>query len=98
VTFDTDTRRARLRSDLEAARGEFHEMVASISAQGWTEPSQNPSWTNGQVLFKRNILPSTDTSSTVDPSDRSATSDSHTSITYFGGRSRSLAASNNIRR
>ena len=51
VTFETDTRRARLRSDLEAARGEFHAMVASISEQGWTEPSQNPGWTNSQLLF-----------------------------------------------
>jgi hypothetical protein len=51
VTFETDTRRARLISDLEAARGEFHAMVASISEQGWTEPSRNPGWTNGQLLF-----------------------------------------------
>ena len=50
-TFETDTRRARLRSDLEAARGEFHALVASISEQAWTEPSQNPGWTNGQLLF-----------------------------------------------
>jgi hypothetical protein len=37
--------------DLEAARGEFHALVASISEQAWTEPSQNPGWTNGQLLF-----------------------------------------------
>jgi DinB superfamily len=26
-------------------------MAASISEQAWTEPSHNPGWTNGQLLF-----------------------------------------------
>jgi hypothetical protein len=26
-------------------------MVASISEREWTEPSQNPGWTNGQIVF-----------------------------------------------
>ena len=51
VNFETDTRRARLRSDLEGVRGEFHAVVASITEREWTEPSQNPGWTNGQVVF-----------------------------------------------
>jgi Mycothiol maleylpyruvate isomerase N-terminal domain len=51
ATPDFEAQRARLRSDLEAARGEFHAMVASISEREWTEPSQNPGWTNGQVVF-----------------------------------------------
>jgi hypothetical protein len=51
VTSDIETRRALLRSELEAARDEFRVMAASISEQAWTEPSGNPGWTNGQVLF-----------------------------------------------
>jgi hypothetical protein len=51
ATPDFEAQRARLRSDLDAARGEFHAMVASISEREWTEPSQNPGWTNGQVVF-----------------------------------------------
>jgi len=26
-------------------------MVATVSEQGWSEPSKHPGWTNGQVLF-----------------------------------------------
>jgi len=51
MTSDIETRRARLRSDLEAARQEFHDMVASTSVQSWAKPSDNPGWTNGQLLF-----------------------------------------------
>jgi DinB superfamily len=51
MTSDIETLRARLRSDLEAARQEFHEMVGSISEQRWDKPSHNPGWTNGQLLF-----------------------------------------------
>jgi DinB superfamily len=51
VTSDIETQRALLRSELEAARSEFRAMAASISEQAWTEPSHNPGWTNGQLLF-----------------------------------------------
>jgi hypothetical protein len=51
MTSDFETRRANLKSDLEAARQEFHDMVASTAGQSWTKPSHNPGWTNGQLLF-----------------------------------------------
>jgi len=51
VTSDIETRRALLRAELEAARSEFRLMADSTSGQTWTEPSHNPGWTNGQVLF-----------------------------------------------
>lgn len=51
MTPEIEARRALLRSDLEAARGEFHVMAASISEKAWTGPSHNPGWTNGQLLF-----------------------------------------------
>ena len=51
VTSDTSSKRAILRAELEAAREEFHAMVAGVSERGWNEPSHNPGWTNGQVLF-----------------------------------------------
>jgi DinB superfamily len=51
MTSDIETRREHLRCDLEAARRDFHEMVASISEQWWAKPSHNPGWTNGQLIF-----------------------------------------------
>lgn len=48
---DSDSRRARLRAELAAAHAEFHTMAAAVSDQGWSQPSNNPGWTNGQVLF-----------------------------------------------
>jgi hypothetical protein len=51
ATPDFEAQRGRLRSDLDAVRGEFHAMVASISEREWAEPSQNPGWTNGQIVF-----------------------------------------------
>jgi DinB superfamily len=51
VNTNFDSTRGRLRSQLEAAREEFHSMVAVVSEQGWAAPSKNPGWTNGQVLF-----------------------------------------------
>jgi len=46
-----EVQRAYLRSELEDVRSEFHAMVASISEDQWTQPSQNRGWTNGQVVF-----------------------------------------------
>jgi DinB superfamily len=51
MTSDIETRREHLRCELEAARQEFYDMVASISEPWWAKPSHNPGWTNGQVLF-----------------------------------------------
>jgi hypothetical protein len=50
-TPDPETQRAQLRADLATARQEFHEMASSLSEHAWTEPSRNPGWTNGQILF-----------------------------------------------
>ena len=43
--------RERLRLELEQARVGFQDLVAAFSQQGWDAPSQNPNWTNGQLLF-----------------------------------------------
>jgi hypothetical protein len=51
MTSDIETRREHLRCELEAARREFYDMVASISEPWWAKPSHNPGWTNGQLLF-----------------------------------------------
>jgi hypothetical protein len=40
-----------IRVELEATRSEFHEMLESVSQRGWFATSENPGWTNGQVLF-----------------------------------------------
>ena len=46
-----ETQRARVRAELETARQEFHAMAGALSARAWVEPSHNPGWTNGQLLF-----------------------------------------------
>ena len=51
LSSDIETRRAQLRADLEGSQREFHALIGSISEQGWTAPSHNPGWTNGQLLF-----------------------------------------------
>jgi len=40
-----------IRDELEVARSSFHALLDSLSEQGWYERSQNPAWTNGQLLF-----------------------------------------------
>jgi hypothetical protein len=39
-----------LATELELARGEFHEMVRAVAPDHWDTPSANPAWTNGQLL------------------------------------------------
>jgi hypothetical protein len=43
-------RRVEIVAELEAARTEFHAMLASLASGDWDRPSTNPAWTNGQLL------------------------------------------------
>jgi uncharacterized damage-inducible protein DinB len=45
------SQRAAVAAELEEARREFHEMLASLSPGDWDQPSGNRAWTNGQLLF-----------------------------------------------
>jgi hypothetical protein len=51
VPSDIEARRAQLRADLEGSQREFHALIDSLPEHGWTAPSHNPGWTNGQLLF-----------------------------------------------
>ena len=51
VPPDLEARLTQLRADLELARQDFHKLVDSVPDQAWTQPSHNPGWTNGQILF-----------------------------------------------
>ena len=51
MSADSETTRTRLKAELLAAHQEFHAMAAAIPEHGWAAPSNNPGWTNGQVLF-----------------------------------------------
>ena len=51
MTTASEAKRSQLRSELEAARDEFHAMVEAIPEHAWIQPSHNRGWTNGQVLF-----------------------------------------------
>jgi len=44
-------RKECIRKELEAARSGFHTLLDSVTAQSWYERSDNPAWTNGQLLF-----------------------------------------------
>ncbi len=55
VTADAErapasSRRERLRTELEAARDEYHRVLATITDEQWAMPSGNPRWTVGGVL------------------------------------------------
>jgi hypothetical protein len=51
--MDTESagKRERLRAEFDAAWHEFHAMAVSIPEERWTMLSNNPGWTNGQILF-----------------------------------------------
>ena len=42
---------AEIRTELEASRSEFHELLDAVSSEHWRHRSLNPGWTNGQLLF-----------------------------------------------
>jgi hypothetical protein len=42
---------AALQAELVTARAAFHEQLAAITPDALTDPSRNPAWTNGAVLF-----------------------------------------------
>ena len=42
---------SRVREELEASRAEFHELLAAVTPDRWDRRSNNPGWTNGQLLF-----------------------------------------------
>ena len=44
-------RKARLRAELEAPHATFHAVLASLSDAQLKQPSKNPAWTNGQLVF-----------------------------------------------
>lgn len=43
--------KASVRGELEAARIVFHLLLDSLSEQDLARPSQNPAWTNRQIIF-----------------------------------------------
>ncbi len=43
--------RDEIRAGLVKATEQFHEIRRSLSEQDWREPSLNPGWTNGEIMF-----------------------------------------------
>ena len=43
--------RQELKTELEAARLEFHALVRSLSERDLRRPSLNPGWSNREILF-----------------------------------------------
>jgi len=43
--------REMIRSELEATRSSFHALLDSLSEEDFHKKSNNPAWTNGQILF-----------------------------------------------
>jgi hypothetical protein len=52
-----DRLRDVIRSELEATREAFYALVASISDGDFRQPSLNPAWTVGEVLFHMSLAP-----------------------------------------
>ncbi|HSL47245.1 MAG TPA: DinB family protein [Anaerolineales bacterium] len=46
----TNSRREEIRQQLDAARADFHELLASMSEPDFHRRSLNPGWTNGEIL------------------------------------------------
>lgn len=48
---EKDRRKKRIHAELETARSDFHALLDSLTEEEWYRQSQNPAWTNGQLLF-----------------------------------------------
>jgi hypothetical protein len=45
-----NTHKAAIRAELEAARADFHDLLASFSLEDVNRQSLNPGWSNGEIL------------------------------------------------
>ena len=43
--------RTALRAEIESARKDFHELLASLSDEDWRKKSANPAWSVGQLMW-----------------------------------------------
>jgi uncharacterized protein (TIGR03083 family) len=48
--MEARTTAPHVRAELEAARHEFHALLASLADADWRRPSHNPGWTNREVV------------------------------------------------
>lgn len=51
LTTSSHERRQAVRTDLVAARAEFHRLFDALVDDDWRRRSHNPGWTNGEILF-----------------------------------------------
>src|SRR6266851_4740458 len=49
--IEPGTTASAIRSDLAAARREFHAVLDSLSDADWRKRSKNAGWTNGEIVF-----------------------------------------------
>ncbi len=49
--------RDRLRLEIVATHQAFHRLLASLPDEAFSQPSSNPAWTNGQILYHMSIAP-----------------------------------------
>ena len=54
---DTLDTRERLRQEIEATRRAFHRLLDTTPDEAFLQPSNNPAWTIGQVLYHMSIAP-----------------------------------------
>jgi hypothetical protein len=50
-----ETIRSSIRTELQTARSGFHDLLGSLSGDGWRRQSLNPGWTNGEIAFHMTI-------------------------------------------
>jgi hypothetical protein len=51
------TIRDELQHEIEETRAAFHRLLADVPGSALTEPSDNPAWTVGEVLYHMSVAP-----------------------------------------
>ena len=51
ILAGNSSRHQALHAELEATRQSFHDLLATLTREDWDQPSRNPEWTNGQLLW-----------------------------------------------
>lgn len=57
ISGDGDSLKEVIRTELEATRGSYHELLDSLSERDWQGLSGNRAWTIGQVMYHMTFAP-----------------------------------------
>ncbi|WP_420631327.1 DinB family protein [Candidatus Leptofilum sp.] len=49
--------KAQLLAEIEATQNQFHQLLDSVPDEAFSQPSSNPAWTIGELLYHMSIAP-----------------------------------------